>query len=447
MENLPKIASDGRTRFLSPLYSGDEPFMLAKNLDGVAVLVDKNRIKSGIFAIEHLGCDTLLLDDGMQYLKLAHELDIVLVDCGAPFGTGAMLPRGTMREPKSSLARASYIVRTKCGGKPQDELIAKIRRYNPVAEIIVSDHGPKYLENVFTGERLPLEVLKGKWVACLSGIARPESFEDSLRSLGANVEICRRFPDHHWFEQSELEEFYDRCADRAMDMIVTTEKDAVRLEKPEGIDLAQAARYFGARGGADAATQALLEKCAVPLLAAATPRAVWLEADPDSLTAAGILAGEDVAKHLEGCTAALLLAVTLGPGVDAQIRRAGVGDIAAGVASDALGSALAEQAAEAAEAELRQWAARQGKYLTGRYSPGYGDWPLAVQPLLAAALDTARRAGLCVTENNLMTPRKSITAILGVSGHPVKGKLAGCGHCVLRPRCEYRKRGKTCASE
>ena len=65
----------------------------------------------------------------------------------------------------------------------------------------------------------------------------------------------------------------------------------LRLEKPEGIDLAQAARYFGARGGADAATQALLEKCAVPLLAAATPRAVWLEADPDSLTAAGILAG------------------------------------------------------------------------------------------------------------------------------------------------------------
>ena len=170
----------------------------------------------------------------------------------------------------------------------------------------------------------------------------------------------------------------------------------LRLEKPEGIDLAQAARYFGARGGADAATQALLEKCAVPLLAAATPRAVWLEADPDSLTAAGILAGEDVAKHLEGCTAALLLAVTLGPGVDAQIRRAGVGDIAAGVASDALGSALAEQVAEAAEAELRQWAARQGKYLTGRYSPGYGDWPLAVQPLLAAALDTARTAGVPV---------------------------------------------------
>ena len=206
------------------------------------------------------------------------------------------------------------------------------------------------------------------------------------------------------------------------------------LEKPAAIDTAQAARYFGARGTPDESTMALLEKCAVPLLAAATPRAVWLEADVDALAEAGILRGGDVMKHLEGCPQALLLAVTLGPAVD-------------GVASDALGSALAEQAAEAAEAELRQLAAKEGKYLTGRFSPGYGDWDIAVQPLVANALDTVRRAGLCVTDTNLMTPRKSVTAILGVSDHPVKGKLAGCGHCVLRTRCEYRKRGKTCASE
>ena len=207
------------------------------------------------------------------------------------------------------------------------------------------------------------------------------------------------------------------------------------VEKPEQIDLAQAARYFGARGEADTATMALLQRCAVPLLAAATPRAVWLRAEVKALAEAGILRGSDVMRHLEGCGQAILLAVTLGPGVDAQIRRAGVGDIAAGVASDA------------AEAELRQLAAAEGTYLTGRFSPGYGDWDIAVQPLVAAALDTARRAGLCVTDTNLMTPRKSVTAILGVSDHPVKGHLAGCGHCVLRTRCEYRKRGKTCASE
>lgn len=173
----------------------------------MAVLVDKNRIKSGIFAIEHLGCDTLLLDDGMQYLKLAHELDIVLVDCGAPFGTGAMLPRGTLREPRSSLARASYIILTKCGGKPQDELISAIRKYNPVANIIVSDHGPRYLENVFTGERLPLKASGGNgWRASAASRARKvlktpcapwaptwKSAAGFQTTTGLNKRNCRNF--------------------------------------------------------------------------------------------------------------------------------------------------------------------------------------------------------------------------------------------------------------
>jgi len=237
VRDLPKIASDGKTRYLSPLYAGDEPYMLARNLDGVAVLVDKDRVKSGIFAIEQLGCNTLILDDGMQYLKLRHELDIVLVDCGFPFGTGALLPRGTMREPKSSLTRASYIILTKSGGKPQGELISVIRKYNKVADIIVTNHAPAYLENIFTGEQKPLEFLDGKYVACMSGIARPESFESLVEGLGAHIEIRRRYPDHYWFDQEELEAFVERCADRAMDLIVTTEKDAVRFLRPGEMDV------------------------------------------------------------------------------------------------------------------------------------------------------------------------------------------------------------------
>lgn len=219
------------------------------------------------------------------------------------------------------------------------------------------------------------------------------------------------------------------------------------LEKPEQIDLRQAARYFGAPGEPDAATRALLERCAPPLLASAAPRAVWKTFDPAALTEAGILRGQDVCRHMAGCRQAILLAVTLGAGVDGQIRRAGVGDIAAGVASDALASALAEQMAEQAEALLRQHITAAGGWITGRYSPGYGDWCIDVQPLVAAALDAARQIGLYVTATNLMTPRKSITALLGVSDHPVTGHLAGCGHCVLRARCEYRKRGKTCADQ
>lgn len=237
LRDIPKIASDGTNRKLNPHYAGDEPFMLARNLDGVAVLVDKDRVKSGIFAIEQLGCNTLILDDGMQYLKLRHEIDIVLVDCGFPFGTGALLPRGTMREPRTSLKRASYIILTKSGGKPQDELIATIRKYNRVADIIVTNHAPAYLENIFTKERKELSFLNGKYVACLSGIARPESFETLVEQQGANIEIRRRYPDHHWFDQQELEAFVQRCADRALDAIITTEKDAVRFLEPDEMDV------------------------------------------------------------------------------------------------------------------------------------------------------------------------------------------------------------------
>lgn len=217
------------------------------------------------------------------------------------------------------------------------------------------------------------------------------------------------------------------------------------LETAAQIDLAQAARYFGQPNAPDGATLSLLERCAVGIRAAAAPRAVWLAGDAADFAAEGLLQGQDIAAHLRGCDRAVLLAVTLGAGVDRQIHLAGIGDIAAGVASDALASALAEQMADAAEKALRQWAAEQGRYLTFRFSPGYGDWPIAVQPLVAELLDSPRRIGLHVTDSCLLMPRKSVTALLGVSLQPVKGRLAGCGHCALRERCDYRKRGKSCA--
>lgn len=218
------------------------------------------------------------------------------------------------------------------------------------------------------------------------------------------------------------------------------------LERAAQIDLRQAARYFGEPGEPDAATLALLARVAPPVLAAAMPRAVWRRCDVAEL-AAGFLQGQDVPAHLSDCDEALLLAVTLGAGVDRQIRLSGIGDIAAGVAADALASALAEQSADQAEALLRQRITAEGRYLTCRYSPGYGDWPVTVQPQAAELLDAGRQIGLYVTDTALMTPRKSVTALLGVSRRPVTGHLAGCGHCALRDRCEYRKRGKTCASQ
>ena len=232
----PRVVSDGKSLLLDSLTAGDEPYMLAKNLKDVIVLVDKDRVKSGLYAIREMKADTLLLDDGLQYLHLKHRLDIVLVDRQAPFGNEFLLPRGTLREPPRNLRRASYIFITKCTGQSNDELIARIRRYNRTAEIIECAHQPLFLQNVYTGEQLPLDRLSNTYIGSFCGIAVPESFEDGLRNLGARLELTKRFADHHRYTEGELQRFINRCLRRDVDMIVTTEKDAVRfprLTKPE----------------------------------------------------------------------------------------------------------------------------------------------------------------------------------------------------------------------
>src|SRR5467141_284775 len=176
----PRVVSDGKSLLLDSEMAGDEPYMLASNLKDVVVLVDKDRVKSGRYAIEKFGCDTLLLDDGFQYWKLAgRRRDIVLIDCQQPFGNEHLLPRGTLREPASHLSRASTIFITKSDGETA-LLRARIGKHNPNASIIECIHHPLYLEDVFTGQRAGLEILKASRVASFSGIAQPESFEQSL---------------------------------------------------------------------------------------------------------------------------------------------------------------------------------------------------------------------------------------------------------------------------
>jgi len=187
-ESLPKIVSDGERILLPAKYAGDEPLMLAKNLPGVSVIVDKDRVNGGKFAISELGSDTLILDDGLQYLNLEHQTDIILVD--------------------------------------------EIRRHNPTAGLIECAHHPTTLQNLDTGEQLPLSTLKGKHIAALSGIAVPANFERLLTSLGATVEFHRTFSDHHNFKQKEIDTFMERCLYRDIQMILTTEKDAVRFLAP-----------------------------------------------------------------------------------------------------------------------------------------------------------------------------------------------------------------------
>jgi tetraacyldisaccharide 4'-kinase len=240
-ENPPRIVSDGKSVLLDSATAGDEPYMLASNLKGVAVVVDKDRVKGGLHAIKHLDVDTLLLDDGLQYLHLKHRIDIVLVDRQAPFGNEHLLPRGTLREPPRNLRRASYILITKCDGESNDDLIRRIRRYNRTAEIIECRHRPLYLKHVYKDERLPLEYLNGLYIGSFCGIAAPESFESGLRGLGANIELSRHFADHHRYTERELTQFLQRCVRRDVSAVITTEKDAVRFPL---IDLLEVPIYY-----------------------------------------------------------------------------------------------------------------------------------------------------------------------------------------------------------
>ena len=228
----PLVVSDGRRVLLDASVGGDEPYMLASNLPGVAVVVDRNRVKAGRYAVKRLGCDTLILDDGFQYQKLKHSIEVVLVDSTNPFGNGNMLPRGILREPARHLKRADIIFLTKCRGDVS-AVKDQIRSYNAKADIVECNHSPRVLKDVWSRKEYPLSWLEGKTLCTLSGIASPKGFENSLRHMDAKVVWCERYADHHRYDSSEILYALNRTADMGADALVTTEKDAVRFPRFE----------------------------------------------------------------------------------------------------------------------------------------------------------------------------------------------------------------------
>ncbi len=226
----PRVVSDGKNILLDSEHAGDEPYMLAKNLPGVIVLVDKNRVRAGHYALTEFGVDTLILDDGFQYLPLKGQLQLLLVDKTNPFGNSRLLPRGILREPIAHLKRASYIFLTKSDGGEDPELERLIRTHNPTAEIIECAHKPECLVNFSTGEREELAKLDGAKVACFSAIAVPESFERFLSRGGADIVLKKRFLDHHRFDIHELNAFFWSAQRHGAEFVVVTEKDAVRID-------------------------------------------------------------------------------------------------------------------------------------------------------------------------------------------------------------------------
>ena len=231
-DTLPvRVVSEGGALLLDSKASGDEPFMLAKNLRGVGVVVDRDRVACGRHAITSIGSDLLILDDGLQYLKLQRRFDLVLIDREAPFGNEHLLPRGTLREPPSHLNRATHILITKCDGSDLTPLRERIRKLNKTAPIIECRHRPVGLTDLVTGEEFPLATMRGLKAASLSAIASPESFEQGLRRLGVELELTRSFADHHRYSRREIDRFLKRCVRRGVSCVITTEKDAVRIPR------------------------------------------------------------------------------------------------------------------------------------------------------------------------------------------------------------------------
>lgn len=212
----------------------------------------------------------------------------------------------------------------------------------------------------------------------------------------------------------------------------------MRLNLPIEIDKKQWLARLGVKGDMPEGLEEQLHLTQEKLLKAASPQGVYRIIEKDAME----LPGNAIKKHLAECNEAVLLAVTLGTGVERLIRTSQIRDMAEAVLLDSGASILAEQVADALDEKIR---IETGLHMTPRYSPGYGDFPIEMQRRFIKLLDTHRQIGLSVNENHILIPRKSITAIAGLADHPVKGYLATCDECLIREKCALRKEGKNCA--
>ncbi|WP_294753771.1 vitamin B12 dependent-methionine synthase activation domain-containing protein [uncultured Ruminococcus sp.] len=215
------------------------------------------------------------------------------------------------------------------------------------------------------------------------------------------------------------------------------------------ISKAEAARYMGVKGEPDRAVSELLDRAEKQVRETLRPKYVYLETDI-TITDEGVLlgamseplTGEDIKRHLKGCSKAVLLAATLSQGADKLIRQAAVTDMAYSLALDCICSAAVEQVCDRAEEEI--FAREAAPYRTWRFSPGYGDLPITIQRDVLLALNAQRRIGLTVTDSSLLIPSKSVTAVIGLSDVPIERGRRGCAICTMKDSCAYRLSGSTC---
>lgn len=236
------IVSDGVHVLMDAAAAGDEPYLMSKVLKNVPVLVGRDRYKSCRMAVEAFQPDVILLDDAFQHLKLLRDIDIVLLDASKPLGNKKLLPRGILREPPRALKRADVVIATRSDSKvliwPKE--LDAMTRGKPV---FVTDHKPHVsrmqagMQRPGTSNAVPvdppdMDVLNKKKVYVFSGIARNREFRAMLRACGLIEVGCSEFPDHHAYSKNDLEAVCRDAQKTGADLLVTTEKDFVRIQRP-----------------------------------------------------------------------------------------------------------------------------------------------------------------------------------------------------------------------
>jgi tetraacyldisaccharide 4'-kinase len=211
---------------------GEEPFWLAKQLPGVAVVIGKNRYQTGLLSRELWGVDLAILDDGFQHVGLERKANILLIPAHEPFGTGGLLPLGTLREPRKQIRRADVVIISHSemiAAGEQSALERQIKALHPQAPVFFSRHIPQKLWKYPGGESRPFSWLKGKRVLAFCGLGQPESFRHSLKTLEVDLVSLKSFRDHQVYREKDKHRLLEKAASLKAEVLMTTEKDALKL--------------------------------------------------------------------------------------------------------------------------------------------------------------------------------------------------------------------------
>jgi len=224
------VVSEGGRPLVGWEDAGDEPVLAAMVTRGVAVVVGRDRVRAARYAVDKLRADAILVDDGFQHVRLARDLDLLAVDATRPVGNGHLLPGGTLREHPLAVRRAGLLVATRCGRRSGTGLVeSTLGALAPELPIVATRMRPAEFWNVSTGRTVRLSEVKENGCLALSSIARPRDFESTLLGLGIDLVGAVSFPDHHRYSENDHATVLGRAREVGAGMIVTTEKDAVRL--------------------------------------------------------------------------------------------------------------------------------------------------------------------------------------------------------------------------